>query len=575
MPKGGLALALIVTLGLAAVALFGFSSSRVRVVVIATPEALTEGDYVIPTGREAEVVRWLRPLAELVAPLDVAGYSIQKTAIRVQLSDGGSPAIPCSGNPWASAPGALVVTRVAPSVDDLETHTAQVGRTRVASVACNTSAPVVTPGSVRALAEKLDATYTADIWARAEIRGARVEREPVGGMASGFLGVTPQLLSIVTLAFAFALALAIGAMAAFREGALVSMALPKVQARIGWAVLAGGLVSRVVVAGASAFDIDESCAIPPAGPLQMFTTEHDALVHPPLARAVFHTWSRVVGLTDDSPDWLLRVPSLVASSVALVLVALIVMRVGKTHWRWLPLAVVALQPTVVTDSVLARPYSLACLLVVVTIFCVWPQPSSTKVQNGVRWGISVLAATLAAWTDVLAGAAALGAIAIACIQSPVRPHRWVALAAAGVGIYALAPGIGDAVANGIAPPLPGYVPDLRPNVIGLGRAEFVSALLRLSSIAALGTNAGGGTGVAAIFIVVWAVYGAFDRQHPYLLWSVLGVAALALTDTFLVGMRPRNVLFLPFGTAVALAMCADPLVAWLRQLKRFRRAESG
>ena len=260
--------------------------------------------------------------------------------------------------------------------------------------------------------------------------------------------------------------------------------------------------------------------------------------------------------------------------MALILVTLIVIRAGKTHWRWLPLVLIAVAPRGVTDSVLARPYSLACLFVVCTIFCVWSQPSATKAQNGVRWGLAVMAATLAAWTDVLAGAAALGAIAIACIQSPVRAHRLVALAAAGVGLCALAPGIGDAVANGIAPPLPGFVPDLRPDVFGLGRAEFAPSLLKLSSIAALGTDAGGAAGAAAIGILLCFTYIAVDRWHPYLLWSVFGVAAIALTDTVLVGLRPRNVLFLPFGTAVAFAMCADPIVARVSRLKWVARLGS-
>lgn len=263
MSKVGLILALVVTLSFAAAALFGYVSSEAPVVVVETPDVVIDGDYVIPPGREANVVRWLEPVAGVVAPLEVVGYSIQKSEIRVQLS-GGSPATaPCSADAWVQGPGALVVTRAASTVDGVATDTAHVGRTHVASVACDPTGSVVNPAITRTLAEKLDDTYAGDIWTRAERRSTRPVAAASGGMASGFPGVGPQFLSIVTLVVALALALAIGAMAAFRERSLPSTTLSESHSRIGWVILAVGLLTRVAAAITSSFDTDESCAIPP------------------------------------------------------------------------------------------------------------------------------------------------------------------------------------------------------------------------------------------------------------------------------------------------------------------------
>ncbi len=574
MPKAGLAVALVVTLAFSVVALLGYARSDDSVVTAERRNAVVASGFVIPAGREARVVEWLRPVAEVVAPLQVAGYSIEKSEIRVQLSDGSSDATPCSLANWVKPPGALVITRGTEAVVvDRGRGSAQVAQTRVSSQPCDRATALLGSDGATELARELEHNYAGDIWTQVAPPPPPMV-DVVGGMADGIPGVSPKLLSIGTMGGAFVLALAIGAIVAFRQRSTLPSATPAVHAWIGWLILAGGLIARVVVAAVSSLDTDESCAVPPEGPLRMFTTEHDALVHPPLPRAVYHTWSDWIGWGDQSAEWLLRVPSLLAACAALALVTTIVVRAGKTQWRWLPLAVLSFEPQLVRDSVLARPYSLACLFVVCTLYCVWPQPSSSRIQNGIRWGLAVFAASLAAWADVLAGAAALGGIVIACLQSRPQVHRFAALAAAGVGLYALAPGILDAVATGITPAVPDGMPNLRPDFIGFGRTEFGPALLTTSSLAVWGINAGGFPGMVALAILLWAATIAFRSRDPYLIWSVLGVGMLAATDTFLVGLRPRNVLFLPYGTAVALAICADPLVAWVRQRRMFARAES-
>ena len=547
-----------VTALFAAVGLSGYSRST------DAGAAVAEEAYVIPPGREANVVEWLQPVATKVAPLKVAGYSIHKSDVRVQLaSESVHAASPCSASDWAQPPGALVITRNPPSATPSEGANGETkfGRTVLSSVTCNTTEAVIAPKQAEALTEELDRTYRGDVWTSLE-----PDRPPVvPGMAEGFADLSPRALSIGTLVLAFILALLVGTFAAFVEPTARQTTVKRSHLAIGFLILLGGLISRGLTAGSMPLDTDESCAMPPSGALQIFTNEHDAVVHPPLARAVFHSWSSFSGWTNESPEWLLRVPSLFAAAVTLLLVTLLVIRAGNSHIRWLPLVMVAFESSVVRTSAMARPYSLACLFVACTIFCTWRPPGGNRIENGLRWGLATVAATLAAWLDVIAGAAAIGAIAIACIQPTFRWHRLVVLGAAGLGLYALAPGLVNAMENGIAPLVPDGMPDLRPSTLGLGNAEFVPALLKLSSFTFFGESSGGLRGAVALLVVLPLAYLALKKQRKHLIWAIAGIVVLAFADTFVVGMRPRNVLFLPFGTAVALGMSADPIMAWLRQ----------
>ncbi len=568
--RWGFALALITVLGYAAVGTIAFGVSEL-------PEQATTA--LIPPGREASTINWLRPFAQRgFASHRPHGYAIEKSEIRIQL--GAPDGLPCDGPEWVKSPGTAVVTRAAgsPLGDAPRRGAVSSGETQLSWLLCDAEARV-SVSEAEVLVRELDESYAGDIWVPVPADPARRGT----GMVAGVSRLPANLLAVAWLGLAACLSVVVAWLVAAKErpgagsparAARAARATPV--SLIGWSFIAAGAASRVFAASTTKLDGDEaSWALPRAASdaLSIFASDHDALIHPPLFRAVQHGWADFIGWSVDSPVWLLRVPALVASIVTLALVVSVVAQASTTRWRWLPLLVIALQPDLVDGSILARPYALSALFVSVVIYCTWVERTTAGLVTSARWALAMFAAVLAGWTDLLAGLAALGVLAIACVQPRLRVVRLISLAVVVAGCALLLPGAVEAAITGVAPDGIGPQPNLSPNIAGFGRGSLATSLTLLASFAVFATKSVGLGALAWGFLLVGAALGLRSGQRQ-LLWPILGITALAFIDTFLVGLRPRNVIFLPYGTAVALAMCADPLVSWVQQLKWLRRAES-
>jgi hypothetical protein len=171
-------------------------------------------------------------------------------------------------------------------------------------------------------------------------------------------------------------------------------------AAIAIALASAGL--RVRAAVQSPRDVDEVWALPSAS--SIVAGDHDSWVHPPVFRALQQRWARAAHITEARPPLAMRAVSLLASIAAVLLLTALV-AAQRSAWALVPLAAVSWAPGIVDDSVLARPYALASLCVVlVAALCWWPgRPAQSR---GLRVFAALLAAGLAMWTDLVAGAVA-------------------------------------------------------------------------------------------------------------------------------------------------------------------------
>ena len=316
-----------------------------------------------------------------------------------------------------------------------------------------------------------------------------------------------------------------------------------------WAVVVGVLVSlgvawRAQSAARVLWDIDEPWAFPTRG--SVLDDSHDALVHPPLYRALAHGWGALSGWTLDAPRWLIRLPSCVAGALALALLAwLALSRPSLRALAGLTLACVAGAP--VAASVLARPYGAATLLV--TLVAVLVFDAGARRFTPLEAALCVLAISLAAWTDLLAGVAALLLLAARIVVAAPAAHRRetaVFALCAALPSLPLVPGALLAWRTGIDPTssaITGVLPDLRPTV-GLSYATRAHELL--AELSAPLPPSLALFGLCALLVVAW-------RRGARTPTAALAVAAaLPLTLLPFIALRARHFAWLPLIAAAVL-----------------------
>ncbi len=244
-------------------------------------------------------------------------------------------------------------------------------------------------------------------------------------------------------------------------------------ARLGvLAALVAGAALRVRDAVRGPWDIDEPWAYPTRASL--FDDSHDALVHPPLGRALFEGWCALAGWAPGASRGLLRAPSALFGTLALALVAgLCAQRLARTvrpaWWGAAPLAAAlfaALAPGAREAAALARPYALATLPVVLLVVVVLDADGRRLTPR--EAAAAALSAALATWADLPAGlfaALVLGARAAQDAASGRMREALSLVAGAGLPALPLVPGALRAAWLGIDParsPIAGPIPDLRP-----------------------------------------------------------------------------------------------------------------
>jgi hypothetical protein len=319
-----------------------------------------------------------------------------------------------------------------------------------------------------------------------------------------------------------------------------------------------GFVLRVRDVFVAGWDVDEPWAQPSRASL--FDDSHDALVHPPLGRALFEGWGALVGwLPGDAPA-LLRAPSLFFGALTLALLALFALRcVTPTRTSaaiaGLALFAAAFSPAAREVTAFARPYALASFLVVALVVLVLD--AHGRRLTPAEAAAIALAASLVWFVDLPAGLfAAFVIVARALHDVAFRRARDAAslVAASTLPALPLVPGALRAAALGIDPtrsPIAGPIPDLRP----LAETPW---LLRAAS---LGEALVQPLPAWAALLAFTALVAALLRRRAYLPVTFAALAAaLPLALAQVVALRARNVAWVPLVLCAALVALARPLL---------------
>jgi len=529
----------------------------------AAPAAVPAG--VIPPGREHRVMDLLAPLVDGgLAGRGVEGVRIEGDRIRVALEGDGGP---CEGAPgWVEPPGALELTR---GTRPEGIPSAEAGGLVLALHAC---APMPGAGAeLDRLARAFAARHRGDIW---EAAGDHAPDATTGGLlepAAGGLGLRADVL--------LATAWALGLLACLLLPGLLLRRPPRADPPPPARRATRWLVAAVLLAGgahaihhirAAPFETDEAWARPTDHAI--LAGDHDAWVHPPLYRAAQQTWGHAIGHSEGDPDWLLRVPSLLFALGALALVGALALRVARSPWAALPLALPALSPLVAGDAVHARPYGLAAALVTAAAVAAWHAPDGDAPGRSDPWRARLLlsAVAMAAWADLVAGLAACIVLVSALAADPGSRRRRLALAACVLPLLLpLVPGGLEAITTQVQPTPAG--PDLAGvhELSAGGAHRFAGRLLGFGVVGArlpwLGGLAVGLPVIAALLALAW-------RSRRSAVVAVVAVALLLVGLSEVLSLRPRNVLFFPY-LLVALAVVVLP--SGLARLRRGDRARSG
>ncbi len=560
------------------------------------PAGATPVRPVIPPGREAKVMELLEPLSRQgflgFRPGDV---QISRAEVRVGLrGPGGTEGGRCEAPGWVEPPGGLLVTYFPRGDGPTSPASRSHGGLSLTWFLCDDEAPE--PGSPEAaaarLVEQMAARDPEQVWG--------IPFQGVRGFEVGLLtplvrptGLTPGHALVIVWAVALLASLgaffaigrrrrdrgteARGETAARGKEAWADPGRPSWGAwrLLPWLILAAGALWRVTASTSLPFDVDERWAAPLASPV--FNDDHDAWVHPPVFRSMQQIYTLLVGWSDGDPIWLLRLPSTLCGIAVLGLLAVAVRLLRRPGWAAVLLAVAAFAPAVVKASVLARPYALASLLVVLVAFALWVRlprgaGGGTGREVALRWLVALVAGGLAVWTDLVAGIAAvvlLAAGAAGAWRTWRLGPRVAVVAAVVLWCAPLVPGGLDAVQHQVLPSEDGLDapsregPDLRPR-----HDSPVAAASELASFTFLGTmELGPAAGALGLLAAIVLALGSVRSRSGLGAGLVVILVALIVVSGE-VRLRPRNALFLPNLAGLALVVVLPGVLGIARAILR-------
>ncbi len=476
----------------------------------ASRRAPTESSWIIPPGREQVALQWLAPAREAgVSGRALASVALEGGEVRVALEGGGALVARAEGR---VAPRAVVALEGVPP----------------------------DPALVEALeARSVDALF--------ERRAAPAAERPEGdargrlgllGPASRATGLAPGWL--VVLALGLGVLASLGTHARYRSQVVLSLR--------GWLLGALGVAVVLRVALAATLPLETDEVRPLTSGMALFSEDHDAWLHPPLARALGTAWVELVGWRAGGAPLLLRAPFVLASALALAFLSAAAHRHarGAGPLGWFALGAVLVAPTFVSASVLARPYALTILLASVALFGL-----ATR-----RFPLALAACGLAVWTDAIGGAMT-ALVVVASLARRAPPSR------AALGILALAlfsaplvPGIAIAASHPVlaahwdAAVAAGQAPEA-----GMAAGGPLSFAGRVAAFTVAGVDVGW-LGLPALALAGWTAVRA--RRRAELSVALALALALALAIGLTRSVRPRNLVVLPLAFAALASAAARP-----------------
>ncbi len=560
---------LVLLLALLLLVLWGLQEDRARFEPSRSPSPSPLPSYVIEPGQEETIQELLAPIDEGAVPgVEQFSFSVEGGELAVQLFDADSHRDEaCPGPAWVRTPGAMFIYRGEPAPDaedaasQAKATSLRSGMLRARVYWCGDSPPLP---ALRVLLTDLEDGDIDRVWTSVEVAPGG----PSGPRLSGLLrpaGVATGL-DLRSLAQVLLLGLGLGAiglgmgLGPWLPGPLPGPASEADTRRRGWMIggFLGAVVWRLWILGQSTADGDESWGAPLSH--SIFDETHDAWVHPPLFHLVQQPWVRAIGWSPDQGLGLLRAPMLLAGVLALAILVIAMARRATPPAALLLALPCLFAPRFALASQLARPYPLAALLVTIVAVCLWAAPAEGAEESPgaarLRWSLILLAAGLATWTDILAGAVAGVLVFVRVLEASADRRAYLSGALACVllvlVVVPFVPGILETLEHQIDP-------DITPEqleALGILRPGDVMPSPRLTrQIPAFAT-----LGIAAPLVPLGLVClgllaalaawgrGMPDRWGALLLPVVLVLVALFVASTT-VHLRPRNLLFAPILAA--------------------------
>lgn len=520
-----------------------------------------EAVRVIRVGQEARILESLRE--PLYARSDFAGHRptdvrVERDSLRIVLEASSSERTP----PTAACRGEITIRHADSGpigAADPRTAGAVVGELAVAARGCleGESARDALAIATVSLARALAGGPLPSVFEPAE----PTARRGLLGPCASSLGLSARAL----LDGALLIALALGLFGAWLHSPI--SAAPPIPPdaeplRSGTsrhrALLVGtvgvALLARLALACAMPFDVDETWARADATPV--LADHHDAWVHPPLGRAFALASASEHEPRTSAERLRMRLPFVALGTLGIVVFSLVLRtRVGaarRAPERW-ALGLVAFAGSTLEASSLARPYALVQLAFAVLVVSVMVRESPRLARFA-----GMLATVVACFADVVGGAIASALFVrglvradVAAASDPWRRFRGAAslsLSAAAVAVpwLALAPGIRVAFGSQLAPHdgSVGRGPDLRPE--SRGWSELLGAVPSTFS-------PGMASSALGLIVLGLCMRHLCVRGGKPVARFVLAVLLACAALGFLVALRPRNLAFLPWLLALALA----------------------
>lgn len=383
---------------------------------------------VIPPGRENVVMTFLGPVMKNgFSGLAISNISLSGSAIRLQLArrkdaTAGGTTAPCTLPDWATAPGTLeILPHQAPEPQCIAGNAANCGITRktdlvFAWAACTTEGEKedLRAQDASEWINGLSNRNHEGIW---EMPRDAVEKPQ--SLEAGLLtpivlatGLEKVFVARMLLSIAIGLCCIAGVVLRWKMGSSVTITdQPTTAPRhsqnrqkgrgITLAVLLFvGIFLRMQAAATLPRDADEGFQGEYVE--KILSDDHDSWVHPPLYRAIHKAYFDVTGFSSADATWKLRIPSIVFSILALCFLVASIVAMNLPYYAEFPFALAALSPIAVNESVLARPYGLAMfgatLCLIATSF---RDLADDKRDAWFPWFIAMVAIGLTIWTDLV------------------------------------------------------------------------------------------------------------------------------------------------------------------------------
>lgn len=370
---------------------------------------------VILPGRESFVMNFLEPVLKIgFSGMKVSDISIKQGEIRLLLAPPDDPSViipkTCPMPEWGRAPGMLVILPTnapAPRCSpDMPCGSVDEADLRLSWASCGPADAARASASdwIKTLAQR----NRNGIWEEPPAHVVPYSPKDGGLLAPLLLTTGLEKTALVRLLLALSLGTSLFAALFLRwkmgpspsyrhfDSPRDRQVIRRRLVFLGLMVVLGMLL-RIHAAVELPRDPDEGLVVQ-----RVLSGSHDSWVHPPLHGILNNFWIQEMHLPSDAPLWKFRLPSLIFSFLTLCLLALAVIFSRLRAYAELPFVLVALLPSVVIDNSLTRPYALSIFGATLCLLALSSRDFfKSEKEDWFSWFVALVALGLTVWSDLM------------------------------------------------------------------------------------------------------------------------------------------------------------------------------